>query len=792
MKKTKKLFQAIVAAGLCAAIAGNMAIPAYAANTSITKDENIYATLAQDGSVSGIYVVNEFSSETEGEISDYGNYASVKNLTDESEISVEADHITANMSNGKFYYQGNLESGALPWDITIRHFLDGEEISADELAGKSGTWKLVIQTKQNPDVRETFFEHYLLQATVVLNTEKCGNIQADGATAGNVGVNRQLVYTILPGEEANIEITAEVQQFEMDSITFQGVPLSLAISEDMLDGFDLSEQTNELIDAVVQLDDGVGALKEGTEAAAEGGTQLAEGISQLAEGADALNSGSSALAQGTSQLFSGTKELQSGVSQYIEGVDSFASGVAQYVEGVEMLAQGSNLLAPLENLPLVDSAVGQLYQAVAIGDTQQGIPSLQSGAESLADGLHVISEQVNLLEDTTDAESLQELLEALTQIQGMTAQLSGSLGEIGEAVGSSASMIDTIEASHQAILSEINGQISTANSDIADSVESVNTQIDKAISAVQAAAEDGLLEEETAEQTISSLNESKIDENAVSFIEMPQEDTEIQGILAALNEVSETLTSAAGQFTEASQQLELAAQGINAAVSSSGDSSGISQLAQALSAACEGVDELKSGIDAIGTALGQLKENTASFGEAGEGIAALNAGFDTLCENDKLLLDGSEALIAAKKALIEGTTTLTSGTSQLNNGAGSLAEGISTLSDGASLLDDNTGALTSGLTELDEGTGKLKEGTQEFREQTDNMDEKIQEKLEELLDELAGDEFEPVSFISEQNVNIGLVQFAITTEGITIPEEAEEPEPEEEEGFWDRLLQLFR
>lgn len=792
MKKTRQVVRTVISAGICIAIAAGAGMPAYAAGAAAEKDENVYATLEQDGSVSGIYVVNEFSSETGGTLSDYGDYTSVKNLTDQSEICLENGHITAEMPKGKFYYQGNLDSGALPWEITIQYFLDGDEVSAGELAGKSGALKIRIQTKQNPSCNASFFEHYLLQATVVLNTEICTKIQAEGATAGNVGVNRQLVYTILPGEEGDIEITAEVQNFEMDSITFQGVPFSLAVSEDMLDELDLSDQTKELMDAVAQLDDGVGELKEGTEAAADGGRQLAEGIAQLADGTDALNNGGSALTEGTSELLSGTRALESGVNQYIAGVESLAGGVAQYVGGVELLAQGSKQLAPLENLSLVDDAVEQLYQAVTEGDAQQGIPSLETGAESLADGLHLIAAQVKLLESSTDTEQLEELLKGLAQIQEMTAQLAGAVGEIGAAVDSSVEMIDTIEASHQAVLEELNHQIDQANSVLSGSVDSVNEQIDQAISAVEAAAESGTLEEETANQAIDRLQAAKLGQEDIEAIQMPQEDEGIRNTIAGLKQVSQSLESGAEQLKAASEQLASAAESLTANLPSAGTGDGIAQLSQALSAACEGADKLQTGIDTIGGALGQLKESTASFGEAGAGIAALNAGFDALCKNNSLLLSGSEALLRAKDVLTDGLSALTSGTDELNSGAGTLAEGISALHEGVSQLDEGAGALTDGLSELDEGTAKLKDGTEEFRAETDNMDETIREKLEELLDELTDDSYEPVSFLSEQNTNIGLVQFAITAQGIQLPEEETVEEPEQEQGFWDRLIQLFQ
>lgn len=792
MKKTRKALRAVIAAGLCAAVAGGTAMPAWAADAAAVKDENIYATLEPDGSVSGIYVVNEFFSETGGELSDYGDYTSVTNLTDQSELAAEDGHITGELPQGRFYYQGNLASGELPWLISIRYFLDGEELTASELAGKSGSLRIIIETRQNPNGNEAFFDHYLLQATVVLSTERCTNIQAEGATEGNVGEDRQLVYTILPGQETEMEITAEVQSFEMDGITFQGVPMSLDISGDMLDDLDWSDQTAELTDAVAQLDDGVGELKEGTAAAASGGWQLAEAITELAEGAGLLNSGGSALAQGTSALSGGTKELQKGVNQYIAGVDSLAAGVEQYVAGVELLAQGGKLLAPLENLSLVDDAVTQLYQAVAVGDAQQGVPSLQAGAESLSDGLRLILEQVQLLADSTDMAQLEELLSGLEQIQSVTAQLPAQLEELSGILGTSAGLVSQVEASHQAVLDELNRQVSAANSDIASSVDRVNGQIEDAISAIRAAAEEGALDEGTAEQAIASLNGAKVDASAAAAIQMPQEDEQIRQTITTLNGVSGALKEAAAKLETAAQQLKLAADAIAANLPSAGSSGGMDQLVQALSAACDGADQLKTGVNAVGAALRQLSESTASFGEAGEGIAALNAGFDALCENNSLLLSGSQALIDAKEVLTEGLTELIAGTEELNSGAGTLAKGISTLHQGTSLLDEKTGELTSGLDELDEGTGKLKEGTEEFREQTGSIDEKLQEELDRLLDEVSGDDFEPVSFLSERNTNIGLVQFALTTGGIEIPEETVEAEPEAEEGFLDRLLNLFR
>ena len=48
---------------------------------------------------------------------------------------------------------------------------------------------------KNLDDNDEFFDNYLIQGTVTLDTKKCSNIQADGATQANVGSDRQLLYS---------------------------------------------------------------------------------------------------------------------------------------------------------------------------------------------------------------------------------------------------------------------------------------------------------------------------------------------------------------------------------------------------------------------------------------------------------------------------------------------------------------------------------------------------------------------------------------------------------------------
>ena len=120
----KRLIQraAALTAALCLAAA--CMAPVYAETANTEKEENVYVSLAGDGSVADIYIVNMFALDGKTEIRDYGAYSSVRNLTSEADISLDGDSVTVSAEAGTFYYQGNLKDAQLPWNISVAYMLD--------------------------------------------------------------------------------------------------------------------------------------------------------------------------------------------------------------------------------------------------------------------------------------------------------------------------------------------------------------------------------------------------------------------------------------------------------------------------------------------------------------------------------------------------------------------------------------------------------------------------------------------------------------------------------------------
>lgn len=191
-----------------------------------------------------------------------GDYTSVHPLNTEDQIAYENGVVSFHSDAQRVYYQGNLSDRNLPWRFSLTYRLNGQPIEADELAGKSGRVEIDLDVRKNEDVQGDLFRSHALQITVQLDTDKCRNIQAEGATQANVGSNRQLSYIVLPNTEKTIQITTDATDFEMDAISINGVRLSLDID---VDSSDLSEETDKIVDAGVELDDGAQEMKDGTD-----------------------------------------------------------------------------------------------------------------------------------------------------------------------------------------------------------------------------------------------------------------------------------------------------------------------------------------------------------------------------------------------------------------------------------------------------------------------------------------------------------------------------------------------
>ncbi|MBN2220788.1 MAG: hypothetical protein JW708_01195, partial [Vallitaleaceae bacterium] len=266
------------------------------------KDESVYAVLDLDGSLGEVYVVNALHQLEE----DFGNYRLVENLSNLDTLSYSDGKISLPKYDSSFYYQGILENPTLPWDINITYSLDGQVLDAKDLAGKSGSFEMIVDIKAGDAALESFFNSYALQVSMALSNDVASNIEAKGATVVEAGGSKQIAFTVMPGQGAQLELRADVANFEMDSITLNGVKMVFDLA---VDTSSMTDQFTELKDAVSQLDSGAGELLEGLSTLSDGLNEYTEGLSTYAQGVKSYSKGGAELSEGLASIAYGLTQL---------------------------------------------------------------------------------------------------------------------------------------------------------------------------------------------------------------------------------------------------------------------------------------------------------------------------------------------------------------------------------------------------------------------------------------------------------------------------------------------------
>lgn len=382
--------------------------PVLAAKKEKAKEEVVYIMTNAQGAVRNVNVVNIFNG---GKITDYGNYSNVKMLTSNNKITQRGDKITFTTNDEKVYYQGTLDNAQIPWNISIRYYLNGVEFEPGEIAGKNGTLKIYFKVTKNKKCKGTFYDNFALQAAITLDTKLCENIQSDGATVANVGSKKQLTYTILPGKGIDTAITAQVKNFAMDAIAINGVRLNLNVD---VDDKELLEKVDELMDATKRLDEGAGSLSKGS--------------GDLLSGTDALNTGITKLNSGVTELDNGILTLQNGVVAMQDGLDRLNSNSSTLTGGSAKVKQAlETIQLNLKNVSVTSADLTKLTDSSSA--IKSGIASLTSGAIDFKGKLSYATYKALMLSNGLDIDRLQagnqETIDSLTaQIKSLKASLS--------------------------------------------------------------------------------------------------------------------------------------------------------------------------------------------------------------------------------------------------------------------------------------------------------------------------------------------------------------------------------
>ena len=218
---------------------------------NVKKQETVYINLNTDGTVEKINVTDWLHTDTpQTVIEDVSSLENITNIKTLTPADIRDDKLYWDMDTTDLYYSGTTDK-ASPINISIHYYLDDVEMSADEIAGKSGNVKIQIDTssalKKTVTIQGKNYDIYcplLLVGGMILPEENFSNINIVNGTAISDGSKQIAFFTGIPGADESLglsalnlsllnsiaaesfTITATATNFELGNIMFSAVPLS--------------------------------------------------------------------------------------------------------------------------------------------------------------------------------------------------------------------------------------------------------------------------------------------------------------------------------------------------------------------------------------------------------------------------------------------------------------------------------------------------------------------------------------------------------------------------------------
>ena len=321
------------------------------------KEETVYVKANADGTVKDIVVSDILRNAEKTEtIHDRSDLSRIKNVKGKEVYQKNDDGTLIWQADGKdIYYQGETKK-ALPVELKITYYLDGEEIKPEKLAGKSGEVKIRFdyinhetQTVTVQGEERTISTPFVAVTGLFLDEEKFTNVEMENGRVISDGSRIMAGGVAMPGLSASIALS-EVEDLEDLDVpeylelraytTDFELPLTMtAITSDFAEEIDLDnlDDYEDLKSDMQELQDASVELRDGTEELVDGVVELKDGSIELYDGSVELDDGATELDDGAKELHDGAVELDDGAYDLRDGALELKNALKTYNAGLETL-----------------------------------------------------------------------------------------------------------------------------------------------------------------------------------------------------------------------------------------------------------------------------------------------------------------------------------------------------------------------------------------------------------------------------------------------------------------------
>ena len=737
---------------LSAVMAGSMMpVTVFAQNNDenpTEKTETVYSVLNSDGSISDT-IVSSWLHDEDGinNIKETLNLTDVKNIKSNEKPSKDGNTYTWNAKGNDVYYEGT-GTKQLPVSVKLRYELDGQEMSAKDMEGKSGHLKLTISFTNNySEVKNingksiVIHPSYLAGGMLNMSTGNFTNVKCESGKIVNDGTNEMLAFANIPG------LNETLRSAGLDKVNNQlGISDDVTVEADV-NNFDLGSimvgMTNEIdlaselgeIGSVSELTDGIDQLIEADDQLIDGSKQLYDGTTQLKEQAAPLTGSSDQVRQlsaGAIQLNDGVKALQTGLTAYTNGVSALDAGVDQLYgipQKTQLIQQkvDTNLVGGLEDLTAN-------LNAVKMGINQKmETPDMEKLGKQLDSALVVINELDTILQ--RDSGIINQMDTALQSVQSIIDNLPVLQKELEtaetEVMQAQQQNMEAYDANEKTI-AKAQGNLDEAKRQLKASIQSSIDALNTAKSALEASAVTTQQDENGNTVTVQGNVDTSAIDNQIK---------ELNAQMASIDNIENVgdLTSFT-DMTDSFKKLNATLKGLNDSVKTVSET--VSKSKVAIKQLQEDVNTSKEDIGHLQAAMKDLDFKSLSSAKTDinkymngliEGSNKLTAGAKALNEKLETLTEASKAGIDKTKA---GTTQLTSNNATLNGGASALSDATGTLAGQSCTFNemaDGLDTLGKAFETLNDGAKQLYEGNEQFKsEGLDQLKEKVDLGVGEL------------------------------------------------------------
>ena len=588
----------------------------------IGKEETVYVIADSNGNATRQIVSDHLINQNDAaSLEDASDLKDIENVKGDETFTQNGSKLTWQADGNDIFYQGTSEK-ELPVTEQITYYLDGKEISPEELAGKSGKVTIRFDYTNHETItaeingKEEEINVPFVALTGMVFDDSFTDIEVSNGRVISDGNNNIVVGYALPGlkDSLNVEdsdfdsdvsipdyfeVTAQVEDFSLEMTMTVAMNATNFISAD---GEDPTTSIEDMLDS----------LTDAT-------NQLQDGSGELAEGMDTLKSK-------MGEFSNGVLSLQDAITAYTDGAVTLNNGIGSLKSGVDTLA---------DNVPALVSGVGQL---------KAGTDSAADGAKNLAAGAAQVSDGVNQLAGI---------------IQGMGSTLEASKQGVKDNFTNTAGMdYDTAKATVEALKG------AQAN---------LETGIDYEVQAATYLTVDGTTAaDETYQQLKGAASQyyagvsQALAAQGMNFNITNAKEASL--VIASLGDTIAALQNGMGQVDGAVAALDQ----VQANLSNGDTAAKLSQLVQGAADVAKGASDLSAGVSTIQAGITQLNDKTGT----------LSSGAAQLKDGAAQLANGAATLVGNNEALKNGAAQVTDATGQLTDGVGTLQDGAHQLADG--------------------------------------------------------------------------------------------------------------